>query len=83
MAEFDESFSGLVRRVRLGDPEAAAELVRQFEPEVRVPSTRMWLRWRAATTRPSLFSAREESVNRTGRVVTLRFFGNRAQFFRL
>jgi RNA polymerase sigma-70 factor (ECF subfamily) len=31
----DESFAELVRRVRSGDEQAAADLVRQFEPEIR------------------------------------------------
>jgi RNA polymerase sigma factor (sigma-70 family) len=31
----DESFRDLIRRVRAGDEQAAAELVRQYEPEIR------------------------------------------------
>jgi RNA polymerase sigma factor (sigma-70 family) len=50
MDQFDESFTGLVRRVRSGDPAAAAELVRQFEPEVRV-RVRTWLRLRGGEFR--------------------------------
>jgi RNA polymerase sigma-70 factor (ECF subfamily) len=50
MADFEASFSGLVRRVRAGDPEAAAQLVRQFEPEVRV-RVRTWLRLRGGEYR--------------------------------
>jgi DNA-directed RNA polymerase specialized sigma24 family protein len=50
MDDFEESFTGLVRRVRSGDPEAAAELVRQFEPEVRI-RVRTWLRLRGGEFR--------------------------------
>jgi DNA-directed RNA polymerase specialized sigma24 family protein len=42
MAE-DDPFADLIRRVRTGDAEAAAELVRQFEPEIR-RRVRNWLR---------------------------------------
>src|SRR5262245_65121852 len=31
----DESFRDLIRRVRAGDEQAATELVRQYEPEIR------------------------------------------------
>jgi RNA polymerase sigma-70 factor (ECF subfamily) len=31
----DDSFQDLIRRVRAGDEQAAAELVRQYEPEIR------------------------------------------------
>jgi RNA polymerase sigma factor (sigma-70 family) len=50
MADSDESFTELIRRVRSGDPQAAAELVRQFEPEVRV-RVRTWLRLRGGEFR--------------------------------
>jgi RNA polymerase sigma factor (sigma-70 family) len=33
--EPDSSFDSLIRRVRQGDPEAAAEIVREYEPEIR------------------------------------------------
>jgi RNA polymerase sigma-70 factor (ECF subfamily) len=35
MSGDDESFRDLIRRVRAGDEQAAAELVRQYEPEIR------------------------------------------------
>jgi RNA polymerase sigma-70 factor (ECF subfamily) len=37
----DESFCRLVQRVRAGEPEAAAELVRAYEPEIR-RAVRIW-----------------------------------------
>jgi RNA polymerase sigma-70 factor (ECF subfamily) len=40
-----EDFAGLMGRIRAGDPEAAAELVRHFEAEIRL-EVRTWLRLR-------------------------------------
>ena len=48
----EEPFAQLIGRVRSGDAEAAAELVRQFEPEIR-RRIRNWLRLRT----PGLRSA--------------------------
>jgi hypothetical protein len=50
MAE-DDPFADLIRRVRTGDSEAAAELVRQFEPEIR-RRVRNWLRLHGPGLRP-------------------------------
>jgi RNA polymerase sigma factor (sigma-70 family) len=35
MDSVDDSFADLIRRIRQGDGDAAAELVRQYEPEIR------------------------------------------------
>src|SRR5438445_7210434 len=32
----DHSFADFIRRIRAGDPEAAVELIRQFEPVIRL-----------------------------------------------
>ncbi len=41
----DQEFIDLIRRVRLGEPEAAGQLIRQFEPEIR-RKIRTWIRMR-------------------------------------
>jgi RNA polymerase sigma-70 factor (ECF subfamily) len=41
----DDSFAGLVRRLRAGDGQAAEELVRRYEPQIRL-EVRVWLRLR-------------------------------------
>lgn len=41
----NDRFDNLIRRVRLGEPEATAELVRRFEPEIR-RKIRVWIRLR-------------------------------------
>src|SRR5262249_17937765 len=41
----DNDFADLIRRVRAGDEQAAAEVVRRYEPEIRV-EVRLWLRRR-------------------------------------
>ena len=48
--DHDESFADLIRRVRSGDAKATAELVRQFEPEIR-RRVRNWLRLRGPELR--------------------------------
>ena len=48
--DHDESFADLIRRVRSGDAKATAELVRQFEPEIR-RRVRYWLRLRGPELR--------------------------------
>src|SRR5437588_6308118 len=40
-----DEYTAFVRRVRAGDQEAAAELVRRYEPEIRL-EVRTWLRLR-------------------------------------
>ncbi len=45
MTTLGDTFADLIRRVRQRDAEAAAELVRRFEPEIRL-HIRTWLRMR-------------------------------------
>ena len=45
------SFADLIQRVRSGDAEAAAEIVRQFEPEIR-RRIRTWIRLYGSDLRP-------------------------------
>ena len=40
-----DEYSELIRRIRLGDEQAAEELVRRYEPEIRL-EVRAWLRLR-------------------------------------
>jgi RNA polymerase sigma-70 factor (ECF subfamily) len=51
-----EPFADLLRRVRAGDAQAAAELVQQYEPEIRL-EVRAWLRLRDPRLRRVLDSA--------------------------
>ena len=55
MADLD-AFTALLARVRARDPEAAAELVRRYEPELR-RKVRFWLRLHAPGLRRLLDSA--------------------------
>jgi DNA-directed RNA polymerase specialized sigma24 family protein len=50
-----EAFASLIRRVRSGDAQTAADLVRQYEPEIR-RKVRIWLRFRDARLRRSFDS---------------------------
>ncbi len=43
MSQEEDAFADLVRRVRAGDDQAATELVRRYEPEIRL-EVRVWLR---------------------------------------
>jgi len=45
MFECDDEFSELIRRMRSGEAAAAAELVRRYEPQIRL-NVRTWLRLR-------------------------------------
>ena len=45
-----EPYTDLIRRLRAGDAEAAAELVRRYEPEIRL-EVRAWLRMRDSRLR--------------------------------
>ena len=40
----ETTFEELMRRVRAGDPQAAEELVRRYEPTIRMRSASVWTR---------------------------------------